>query len=227
MGRRYSKDEIESMVETIANNKELLYKADCIDYRGTLKGKKEYTSEAIAAYLLSHLSRLASGIKHMRRESTYNVEHANKPRAENSNRQEELLAIQLVEERHTGSRYGTMIAYQIPLKNSMDNRGVGKIDLISYHDECNKLFIHEFKKKDNDETLLRSVLEIYTYFKTVNQEKLLVDFGHCGAIVVPSVLVYAESEQHKHYQNNSNLKALMKKLGVEFHILEEPEHDPA
>ncbi|MEA4866708.1 MAG: hypothetical protein VB088_15080 [Sphaerochaeta sp.] len=135
------------------------------------------------------------------------------------------MAIQLVKDQHTGSEYGTMIAYQIPLKNTNYNKGVGEIDLVSYHEGSNKLFIHEFKNKKNTETLLRCVLEIYTYFSTIDQNKMLLDFGHSDAKLVPSVLVYAGSKHHKQFEDHKNVKALMKELNVEFHILEEPNHD--
>jgi hypothetical protein len=120
-----------------------------------------------------------------------------------------------------------MTAYQIPLKNSNKDIGAGKIDLVSYHEGLNTLFIHEFKKKDNTEALLRCVLEIYTYFSTVDKNKLLTDFGHNDAKLVPSVLVYAGSRQHEQFEVHKSVRALMKELNVEFHILEEPNYDQA
>jgi len=131
----------------------------------------------------------------------------------------------LVRDHHTGSKYGTMIAYQIPLKNSNHDKGAGKIDLISYHEGFNKMFLHEFKRKENMETLLRCVLEIYTYFSTIDQSKILKDFGHSDAKLVPSVLVYAGSRQHEQFEVHENVKALMKEFNVEFHFLEEPNYD--
>jgi hypothetical protein len=215
------------MIEYTAMQREPLYTSACVKQSDTLMASAEFTSEVVASYLLSHPQLIDSGIKRIRREKTYAVEHSKKPRAGKSKRAEELMAIQLVEDHHTGSAYGTMTAYQIPLKNSNKDIGAGKIDLVSYHEGLNTLFIHEFKKKDNTEALLRCVLEIYTYFSTVDKNKLLTDFGHNDAKLVPSVLVYAGSRQHEQFEVHKSVRALMKELNVEFHILEEPNYDQA
>jgi hypothetical protein len=213
------------MIECAVRNGEPLYTTACVNQSDTLMGGAEFTSEVVASYLLSHPPLIDSGIKRIRREKTYAVEHSKKPRAEKSKRAEELMAIRLVENHHTGSAYGTMIAYQIPLKNTNKDIGAGKIDLVSYHEGLNTLFIHEFKRKENSETLLRCVLEIYTYFSTVDKDKLLSDFGHTDAKLTPSVLVYAGSRQYEQFKVFKNVRALMMKLGIEFHILEEPNYD--
>ncbi|HCS37744.1 MAG TPA: hypothetical protein DIW48_13980 [Sphaerochaeta sp.] len=225
MSIKYTKEQIEAMIECTAMEGEPLYASACVNQSDTLMASTELTSEVVASYLLSHPQLLDSGIKRIRREKTYAVEHSKKPRAENSKRTEDLMAIQLVEDHHTGSAYGTMIAYQIPLKNTNKDIGAGKIDLVSYHEGLNTLFIHEFKRKDNSETLLRCVLEIYTYFSTVDKNKLLSDFGHSDAKLIPSVLVYAGSRQHEQFEVHESVRALMKELNVEFHIFEEPNHD--
>jgi hypothetical protein len=222
---KYTKEQIEAMIECTAMKRELLYKSACVNQSDTLLGTAEFTSEVVASYLLTHPQLIDSGINHIRREKTYAVEHSKKPRAENSKRAEELMAIQLVEDHHTGSAYGTMIAYQIPLKNTSKDIGAGKIDLVSYHEGLNTLFIHEFKRKDNTEALLRCVLEIFTYFSTVDKNKVLADFDHSDAKLVPSVLVYAGSRQHEQFEIHKSVRTLMKKLDIEFHILEEPNHD--
>ncbi len=209
------------MIEYTAMQREPLYTSACVNQSDTLMASAEFTSEVVASYLLSHPQLIDSGIKRIRREKTYVVEHSKKPRAGKSKRAEELMAIQLVEDHHTGSAYGTMIAHQIPLKNSNKDIGAGKIDLVSYHEGLNALFIHEFKRKENTEALLRCVLEIYTYYSTIDQTKLLTDFGHSDAKLVPSVLVYAGSRQHEQFEVHENIRALMKELNVEFHILEE------
>ena len=213
------------MIECTAMKGKPLYISRCVNQSDTLKSSTEYTSEVIASYLLSHPQLIDSGIRHIRREDSYNVVHSESSRTGNSNREEELTAIKLVEGCHTGSEYGTMIAYQIPLKNTNKDIGAGKIDLVSYHEGLNTLFIHEFKRRKNPESLLRCVLEIYTYFSTVDKDKLLSDFGHTDAKLTPSVLVYAGSRQYEQFKVFKNVRALMMKLGIEFHILEEPNYD--
>jgi hypothetical protein len=68
-------------------------------------------------------------------------------------------------------------------------------------------------------------LEIYTYFSTVDKNKLLSDFGHSDAKLSPSVLVYAGSRQHEQFEVHESVRALMKELSVEIHIFEDPNHD--
>lgn len=75
---------------------------------------------------------------------------------------------------------GKVLDYQIPLKDKQDDKAC-KMDLMSFKEDENTLYILELKvpKKntgEETETLLRSVLEIYTYSKQVDQEKLLNDF---------------------------------------------------
>lgn len=115
-----------------------------------------------------------------------------------------------------------MIGYQIPLKNSNADKGAGKIDLVSYHADSDTIFLHEFKRKDSPETLLRCVLEIYTYYSILDRDKFLRDFTLMSAAVVPSVLVFYGSRQHEHYDGAeySNVRALMERLNITFHLLE-------
>ena len=69
---------------------------------------------------------------------------------------------------------GKIIDYQTPLNNKQcDN--AGKIDLLSVKDD--KLYVLELKKEDSEETMLRCVLEGYTYLKTVDLQKLISNFG--------------------------------------------------
>ncbi len=54
---------------------------------------------------------------------------------------------------------------------------------------------------------------------------MLTDFGHSDAKLVPSVLVYAGSRQHEQFEVHKNVKALMKELNIEYHLLEEFNYD--
>ena len=71
------------------------------------------------------------------------------------------------------SDVGRVIDYQTPLKNRRSDKA-GKIDLLSY--DGISVRILELKEPDSDETMLRCVLEGYTYMKTVDGKRLINDF---------------------------------------------------
>ena len=71
---------------------------------------------------------------------------------------------------------GEVIDYQVPLKNTSTDKGVGKIDLISYNEETKTFHLIELKYISNKETLLRAILEVYTYSQKVDQVKLIADY---------------------------------------------------
>jgi hypothetical protein len=71
---------------------------------------------------------------------------------------------------------GEIIDFQTPLKNN-ENDPVGTVDLLSYNKLENTAYILELKKSASVATLLKCVLQAYTYWKTVDGEKLLSDFG--------------------------------------------------
>lgn len=86
------------------------------------------------------------------------------------------IAMQMFNYCKTGNSFdevGRIIDYQTPLKAKRSDEA-GKIDLLAY--DGTSLHILELKKPDSEETMLRCVLEGYTYLKTVDAEKLLSDF---------------------------------------------------
>ena len=65
----------------------------------------------------------------------------------------------------------------------------------------NIVYILELKKSDSEETMLRCVLEGYTYLQTLNKEKFLKDFGlPVDCIIKASPLVYKNKFQWEEMQ---------------------------
>jgi hypothetical protein len=149
-----------------------------------------------------------------------------------SNREEEMFA-----KRITGLRLpeiGIVLDYQVPLKNTSKDIGLGKIDMISFNEETDTLHLIELKYEKNNETLLRAILESYTYYKRIDQNKMKDDyvidykfknrkaFNETNPVkikVVPSVLVTSGCKPFKELQDmvigkRPNLKALSLALGV-------------
>ena len=63
--------------------------------------------------------------------------------------------------------------YQIPLNDERKDK-LGDVDLVSYNEKTKTLFLIELKYKRNKETLLRASLEIFTYYKSADIDKLKV-----------------------------------------------------
>lgn len=116
---------------------------------------------------------------------------------------------------------GRILNYQIPLKNKRTDP-VGKIDLIAYNHNDNTSRLLELKRQDTQETMLRCVLEAYTYLRSVDVGKLIHDFNTgAGQNIPPDAhilacpLVYENSLPHREYldlEHRPHLRQLMKHL---------------
>ena len=220
MSKTYSKNEIIKMMEEAKSNMKNFYKNDFVNYTGKTTDTKEYYTEIVAEWLLKNFS-LFDDIKTINRESSYKIKsHDGKIKNKSSNREEEKIAMNLFDfSQNKGKIFeiiGKIIDYQTPLKNKQTD-DAGKIDLLSYDENTKTLRILELKKPDNAETMLRCVLEAYTYFKVIDKEKLLKDFGlPADTVVKASPFVFLKSTQCKEMQEDRKyLKKLMKKLGIE------------
>ena len=227
MAIKFSKNEILEMIENAKFDIRSFYKQDFVNYAGKTKDSKEYYTEIIAEWLLSHVD-LFNKIKLINREGSYRIEsHDEKIINQESNRAEEKIAMKLFDySQNKGEifdKIGKIIDYQTPLKN-IQTDDAGKIDLLAYNEDTDTLRILELKKSDSKETMLKCLLEVYTYLKIVNKVKLLKDFGlPKDTIVKASPLVFFEGMQYKEMQEDrKNLKKLMEKMEIEpVYLMEE------
>ena len=226
MGKVYSKDEIIKMMKEAKSDMKNFYKKEFVNYSGETSDTKEYYTEIIAEWLLDNFY-LFDTIKMISRESSYKVKtHDGKIKAENSNREEEKIAMELFDySQNKGVTFdiiGKIIDYQTPLKN-VQKDDVGKIDLLAYNENEKTLRILELKRPDSKETMLRCVLEAYTYLKIVDKAKLLKDFGLPEDTIVKACpFVFVEGEQYKEIpEGRENLKKLIDELGIEIIYLKE------
>ena len=220
MGKVYSKNEIIKIMKEAKSDIKNFYKKEFVNYLGVTSDTKEYYTEIIAEWLLDNFY-LFDTIKMISRESSYKVDsHNGIIKDEKSNREEEKIAMELFDySQNKGVTFdiiGKIIDYQTPLKN-VQKDDVGKIDLLAYNEKEKTLKILELKKPDSKETMLRCVLEAYTYLKIVDKDKLLKDFGlPKDTILKTCPFVFVDGEQYKEMQQDrKNLKELMKKLDVE------------
>lgn len=227
MAIKFSKNEILEMIENAKFDIRSFYKQDFVNYAGKTKDSKEYYTEIIAEWLLSHVD-LFNKIKLINREGSYRIEsYDGKIINQESNRAEEKIAMKLFDySQNKGEifdKFGKIIDYQTPLKN-IQTDDAGKIDLLAYNEDTDTLRILELKKSDSKETMLKCLLEVYTYLKIVNKVKLLKDFGlPKDTIVKASPLVFFEGMQYKEMQEDrKNLKKLMEKMEIEpVYLIEE------
>ena len=222
MGKKYSKKEILEEIQDMGN----FYKRKVVNYRGTTSDSKEYYTEVVAEWILKNIY-LFDYIKPITREKSYKVDsHDGKNKDNDSNREEEKIAMKLFDSSQNQGKVfgiiGKIIDYQTPLKDIQTDKA-GKIDLLAYNEEEKILRILELKRPDSKETMLRCVLEAYTYSKVVDKAKLLKDFGLAEDTVIKACpfVFYGKEQYREMQQDREHLKDLIEKLGIEVIYLEE------
>ena len=215
MAKEYIKDEIINKLENLKDIS-TLYKEDFINYRGDTIDTKEKYTEVIAEWLIKNFN-LFDNIKKITRQSSYKVDtHNGKHNNQNSNRLEEIMAIEIFNQKSLNI-LGEVIDYQTPLKDKLEDEA-GKIDIISYDKDNKIVYLLELKREDSKETMLRCVLEIFTYSKTLDKDKFLEDFNlPKDTKIKASPLVFFNGSQYKEMADSDNkyLKDLIKKLEIE------------
>ncbi len=117
---------------------------------------------------------------------------------------------------------GEIIDLEIPL-NEEDGGGLGEIDLLAYNKEKGILTLIELKRKDNEETILRAILEISTYYCQVNRKILVKEYGKGETQIKKAVLIYENSFLHEQFKESDEIKKLATLLNVNIFLLNEAE----
>lgn len=216
----YTEKEIIEICEKEMKNPSTFYQAEVINYRGKTTDTDELYNEIVAKYVCEHIKEFVGGILKITRKTTYKTASHTGERIPSDLRKEEQIAVELFNQKHFDF-IGDIIDYQTPLKNTSKDVA-GKIDLLSYAGET--LYILELKKPDSTETMLRCVLEGYTYMKTADTEKLLSNFDlPADTKVVACPFVFLNGEQHNEMkENRPNLKNIMRLLNSKpYYIIKE------
>lgn len=210
MAQTYSKEILLEKISVAVQNMDTFYQQDFLKWTGQTLNDKILYSEVTADYLLNHLE-LLDRISCVGRGS-YLVNHTPSPDAGGyqGSRKEEYLAQALKGKTLDG--LGEIKEYQVPLKRSAKDEGVGKIDLVSVNGS--KLYVIELKKDTSEETLLRCAMEAVTYCRQANREQLMKDYH--ATEIVPAVLVgKGRAQEVELREKPANLIKLLKQLGVE------------
>lgn len=97
-----------------------------------------------------------------------------------TNRKEEILAKLLFYQCKVDG-LGYIFDYQTPLKATR-NDSYGKIDLLGFNqdDKCYSVIEIKYRPSGSEETLLRCILEAYTYYKLLDLKQIKSDVEHAG-----------------------------------------------
>lgn len=220
MSKGYTRAEFISSIEKVDASE--LYTRNMVNYRGKTKDTKEFYTEVFAEWILSNLNVLER-IQQHNRQRPYRISSHENREIPSSNRQEEIIAITLFKKRDSitvlNAGFGKILDYQVPLKAHQHDKA-GKIDLLS--SKGNEVYALELKKQDSTETMLRCVLESYTYTKMLDVNKLLDEYQISkNASIIPAPLVFEGSSPYLEYNimTHPNLIELIKVLGVKPFIL--------
>lgn len=211
----YTRRQILEQCEKAFADKDVFYKNKFINYRGKTTDTKEYFTEIVAEFLCENINEYISKITKISRGSSYKTEGHEGKYSQDSNREEEKIAMDIFcQSRESGGLdyVGKIEDYQVPLKSKADDVA-GKIDLLSCDGKTMRIL--ELKKPDSNETMLRCVLEGFTYLQTVDKGKLLTDFGYEPekVNVKASPFVFKFGNQYKEMlEKRPNLQKLMELL---------------
>ena len=224
----YTRHEILDACKNAFSNKNAFYAQDFINYRGKTTDTGEYYTEVVAEFLCNHINEYVNGILCISRKYSYKTEGHDGVYDPDSNRKEERIAMQIFKQSKNLGPFdfiGHIEDYQTPLKSN-DGDKVGKIDLLSFDGRIMRIL--ELKKPNSKETMLRCVLEGFTYMKTADCSKLISDFGYDSenVIVKASPFVFYDGKQHKEMnQERPHLRKLMALLDSKpYYIVEEDKY---
>lgn len=160
------------------------YKSAIVNYKGKVTGSKDLYSEVIAETLIKDnfikdwLNLIPVRPEH------FKINHPNTDENVDAlkitNRKEEILAKLLFYQGNVDG-LGYIFDYQTPLK-ATQNDSYGKIDLLGYNtdDKCYSVIELKYRPSGSEETLLRCVLEAYTYYRLLDIKQINSAVGHDG-----------------------------------------------
>lgn len=233
MGKVKTQKEVQAAVEEGLKKPQSLYNKCCVNWTGKLNENQEPYINYIAKLLIDNIEKIRR-IKPIERKKLYSNKDRNGNIERITNRGEEIFAKILFNsyKDKNFSDLGKIIDYQIPLKadakKDSESTGVGKVDLFSFSEERKKIYFIELKAENAKDTLLRCILEAYTYTRQVNYKKFC-DSYDClkqmkneeqDDVIVPIVMIFEGSKAHNMYKNEnsqySNVLYLADKLHVKF-----------
>jgi hypothetical protein len=224
--------DIRKNVEEALTKPKFLYNNDFVNQTGAIKDGDKKNSEVAAAVILENIEKLENIRTIERKHASYKTDsHDEIAGRENSpidisKDSENIIAKKMYKKRF--SYIGEIIDFEVPLNDKQGDK-VGKMDLLSY--DGSDAYLLELKwintvRRSGRETLLRAVLEAYTYWITADRDKLLSDFKQQlpqGINLRKAVLAFRDSQQHRDFlaADSKNVRELMRRLKVDLFIYAE------
>lgn len=179
------------------------YKAPIINYKGHVSGKSKVNntrySEVIAdtlvskGYIKTWLELQPLRPNHFDTGHNHS-ESVDINKLQSSNRKEEILAKLLFYQREVKD-LGYIFDYQTPLK-AVKSDPYGKIDLLGYNskDKCYSIIELKYRPSGSEETLLRCVLEAYTYYRLFDLNQIESAQDHKGITELRALKAYKHTK---------------------------------
>jgi len=214
--------QVKKSLEKAMTDVDTLYTAPCINWTGKISGGSRYYSEVISELLIRNYLVRLNEIEMIGRNNYCVASHSDLFLKKSSGRDEENYAKYLKLLGSLGD-LGDIIDYQVPLKNCQKDKA-GKIDLVTLKDK--NIHLIELKYFGNGETLLRTVLEIWTYYRQLNKNKFMKSYEILKRLKVDNIKrtillgigcnAFNEANELK---NRPYLRRLIDKLEVEIFML--------
>ena len=204
MPHQTSYEKMELACDTAILHPEELYRSACVNYKGTIPKECDlrrhlYYTEYIAQFV--YAQDILRGIKeNIEPEAEYKIHSHEKEYSEITShfRQEENIAFNLFNKQH-----GEFIDYQYPvfLQSKKNNsqydeslNGQGKVDLI--YKRNGFVYLVELKNDTSEETLLRCVLEISTYYNLINKARFSKIYGCSKDAIKKAVMIFEGTQPY-------------------------------
>lgn len=221
MAKKHSETELEVIVSNYLNNEDIsfLYKQNFINWSGCSENAIPY-SEIISRILIENdFLNLIKMIEPIKREEVYPERKLRWMKDKNtidSHLRREEHIVYLMHDTNVKYSFGKMVNYQIPLKGKQNDKS-GKIDFIAIDDIRQVVNLCEIKNDLSNETLLRCVLEIATYyqqldyisFKRYMLDKFCVDYP-----IMKVVVIFKETKPYKDYCKLNSMPRLRKVIDL-------------
>jgi len=184
-------------------------------YKESLVNCKTY-SPKIATYIFPALF---DNIEEAEREKGYKVDshyHSDGEVLINqiTNRQEEVIAKIMATKKKIGGM--KIIDYQVPIKNERteSTKGQGKVDLLGIDIDSDNIYLIELKKPGSTESFLRAYLEVATYCKLINKDRLINSYKELQEKrnIIPAIMIFKDSQPYEDIKYSQEIKELVKRF---------------
>jgi len=142
-------------------------------------------------------------------------------------RYEEWFARYLMNGKHY-DYFGEIIDYQTPIKGKRTH-DAGKVDMLAYNKK-GFITLIELKREDNSEAILRTILEIFSYYYMIDKKQLEKELQENPKYKISKncqkgILIFENSQLHTQYNNSILIQKLSNNLEVKIYTIKKNGED--